>query len=104
MGSWIIVATFVVTALYLMIEDRDFSPLPLLSKVATAMLLCFFGLLFTAATAALLVQISAPLEQPIGQALLVSLGALLGLGARHFWKRQTPSRSRPENNLINPDQ
>lgn len=96
MGSWIIVATFVATALYLIIRGRNFSPLPLLSSVATAMLLCFFGLLFTAATNALLAQISAPIENPIGQALLVCLGVLLGLVARHFWKRQAPSRSTPD--------
>lgn len=97
MGSWIIVATFVATTLYLIVQDRNFSLLPLLSCAATAMLLCFFGLLFTAATKTLLAQINAPIENSIAQALLVTLGVLLGLGARHFWNQSRGTNNRSRN-------
>tara|TARA_R110002094_G_scaffold28945_7_gene42013 strand:- start:825 stop:1154 length:330 start_codon:yes stop_codon:yes gene_type:complete len=92
MGSWIIVATFIATALYLIIRSRNFNLLPLLASVATAILLCFFGLLFIAVINALLAKISSPVEDPTGQALLVSLGVLLGLTTRHYWKQWVASK------------
>lgn len=95
MGSWIIVATFIITAAYLIIRGRNFSALPLLGSLATAMLLCFFGLLFSAASNALLAKIGAPLHNAVGQSLLVTLGVALGLTARHYWQRGAPSTRVP---------
>ncbi|MEH6471938.1 MAG: hypothetical protein V7752_11860 [Halopseudomonas sp.] len=93
MASWIIVAAFVATAIYLIVRSRNFSPLPMVSSIGTAMILCFFGFLFAAASNALLKQISSPIDDPFGQALMVVIGISLGLLIRHRWKQSSPARS-----------
>ncbi len=86
MASWIIVATFVVTAIYLIVHSRNFSGLPLVSSIATAMLMCFFGLLFTAAINALFSKLGWQIQNPIILGGLIPLGVILGLLIRHRWK------------------
>lgn len=87
MASWIIVATFVFTAIYLIIKDRNFSGLPLVSSIATAVLMCFFGMLFSAATKALLARIDWPIDNPLVLSGLIPVGVLLGLFTRQRWKK-----------------
>ncbi|MEH6650244.1 MAG: hypothetical protein V7707_09495 [Motiliproteus sp.] len=87
MASWIIVATFVVTAIYLIIKDRNFSGLPLVSSIATALLMCFFGMLFSAATKALLAQVGWPIDNPLVLGGLIPFGVILGLLVRQRWKK-----------------
>lgn len=87
MASWIIVATFIAAALYLITHSRTFSGLPLVASIATAMLMCFFGLLFSAAASALFNQLDWPIRHPLAQSGLIPLGVLLGLWIRHRWKK-----------------
>ncbi len=87
MASWIIVATFVVTTIYLIVASRNFSGLPLVSSIATAMLMCFFGLLFAAATSALFNQIGWQITSPIVLGALIPVGVLLGILIRQRWTK-----------------
>lgn len=87
MASWIIVLTFVATLVYLINSNRDFAPLALVASAATAMILCLFGLLFTAASNALLGQFGNPISAELPQAIMVSVGVMLGVLIRHYWKR-----------------
>lgn len=87
MASWLIVAIFLATAGYLINRNRNFQPLALIASFGTAMILCFFGFLFTAVVSALLAKLGSPIETPIFQALLVGVGVLLGLVIRHRWKQ-----------------
>ena len=87
MASWIIVVTFIVTAIYLISKDRNFSGLPLVSSIGTALLMCFFGMLFSAVIKALLTQIGWPIDNPLVLSGLIPLGVVLGLLVRQRWKK-----------------
>lgn len=87
MASWIIVLTFIATLGYLVNANRNFAPLGLASSAATAMILCFFGLLFSAASSALLTLFDTTLTTELPQALLVCFGVLIGILIRRRWKK-----------------
>lgn len=86
MGSWIISLTFLATSGYLIYEDRSFKGLALAGCVATAMVLCFAGLLFTGVVTYSLAWLGDPIEHEVVLGLLVSLGVLVSLGIRRLWK------------------
>ncbi|WP_421862017.1 hypothetical protein [Motiliproteus sp.] len=87
MASWLIVGVFLATVVYLINCNRNFQPLALVASVGTAMILCFFGFLFTGVINALLQQFGTPIETPLVQSLLVAVGVVIGLLIRHRWKR-----------------
>ncbi len=87
MGSWIITITFFVTSAYLIYEGKQYRPLNLISSMATALIMCFCGLLFAGASSYALAEAGASLENEIVLGLLVSTGVLLSLMIRHLWYR-----------------
>jgi len=87
MGSWIITFTFIFTCLYLTYEGRKFHPLNLLSYTATALMMCFSGLLFSAVISYLSAQTGTPLQNDILLGLLVLIGVVISLLVRHGWNR-----------------
>ncbi len=87
MGSWIITLTYFLTSAYLIYEGKRYQPLNLVGCMATALILCFCGLLFTGALSYAVAEMGAALENEIVLGVMVSIGVVLSLLVRHFWNR-----------------
>ena len=86
-GSWIIAITFIVTCAYLIYEGKQYQPLSLLGSMATALMMCFGGLLFTGIASYTASVAGSTLSNDILLGLLVSVGVFLGMLVRHRWNR-----------------
>ncbi|OMH38201.1 hypothetical protein [Motiliproteus sp. MSK22-1] len=86
-GSWIIAITFAITCAYLIYEGKRYQPLSLLGYLATALMMCFSGLLFTGAASYAVSITGSSLNNEILLGLLVSVGVFLAMLVRHRWNR-----------------
>ncbi len=87
MGSWIIILTSFTTGIYLIFEGKSYKVLNLASAFATALMMCFGGLLFTGVAKYLIDELGAELTNEIILGALVPIGAALCMTLRHFWNR-----------------
>ncbi len=88
MGSWIIVATYLTTAAYLLYEAKNLNALQVASSFMTALILTFCGLIFSALVITSASALGITLENKLLLASLIIPGVIISALIRHVWNRQ----------------